>query len=107
MYALSVGADGLVPSTGNVVPGLFSELYEAVSQANMADAERLQQLTDTIADIYQKGRTLGQSLAALKVMMNERVLCEPYMLPPLTRLPRNEEEGIRESVRKIPELSNA
>jgi dihydrodipicolinate synthase/N-acetylneuraminate lyase len=106
MYALSIGSDGLVPSTGNVVPALFTGLYEAVRSGNMSDAEYLQQVTDTIAEIYQKGRTLKQSLAALKVMMKEKGLCEPYMLPPLTRLTQNEERDIREAVKRIPHLIN-
>lgn len=104
MYALSTGSDGLVPSTGNVVPGLFGELYEAVRRENMSEAEALQQLTDKIAAIYQQGKTLGQSLAALKVMMEEKGLCGPHMLPPLTRLSQKEEQEIREAVRRIPEL---
>jgi 4-hydroxy-tetrahydrodipicolinate synthase len=37
---------------------------------------------------------LGQSLAALKVMMQTKGLCNPWMLPPLTRLPQEEEKEI-------------
>ena len=47
-----------------------------------------------IAKIYQKDRTLGQSLAALKVMMQTKGLCEPWMLMPLTRLSADEEQAI-------------
>ena len=95
-HALELGADGIVPSTGNVVPGMFQQLYEAAVGGDMVTANRLQTETDAIARIYQQGRTLGESLAALKVMMQAKGLCEPWMLMPLTRLDAEEEQSIRE-----------
>ena len=94
--ALQQGADGIVPSTGNFVPGMFQQLYEAALRGDMDTAFRLQQETDEIARVYQKDRTLGQSLTALKVMMQQRGLCEPWMLMPLSRLSEEEERGIVE-----------
>ena len=94
--ALQQGADGIVPSTGNFVPGMFQQLYEAALRGDMDTAFRLQQETDEIARVYQKDRTLGQSLTALKVMMQQRGLCEPWMLMPLSRLAEEEERAIVE-----------
>lgn len=94
-YSLSIGGDGIVPSTGNYVPEMFDELYRAAVAGDTANAERLQSETDAIAKIYQGGRILGQSLAALKVMMQTKGLCEPWMLMPLTRLPEDEENRIK------------
>jgi 4-hydroxy-tetrahydrodipicolinate synthase len=93
-YSLSLGGDGIVPSTGNFVPAMFRELYDAALKGDTATANRLQGETNAIAKIYQEGRTLGQSLTALKVMMQVDGLCDPYMLLPLTRLPKEEEEAI-------------
>ena len=42
--------------------------------------------------------TLGQSLTALKVMMQTKGLCEPWMLMPLTRLTEEEEKAIRDAL---------
>lgn len=95
-HSLELGADGIVPSTGNFVPQMFKELYEAAVHGDMETANRLQTETDAIAKIYQEGRTLGQSLTALKVMMQTKGLCEPYMLAPLTRLSDEEEKQIAE-----------
>ena len=95
-HALKLGADGIVPSTGNFVPKMFQTLYEAAIAGNDALAERMQKETNEIATIYQKGRTLGESLTALKVMMQVRGLCEPWMLMPLSRLAEEEERMIRE-----------
>ncbi len=100
-HSLELGADGIVPSTGNFVPGMFRELYEAAVAGDMETANRLQQETDEIAKVYQAGRTLGQSLTALKVMMQTRGLCEPHMLSPLTRLGADEEQSIAEIAKKI------
>ena len=94
-YSLSIGGDGIVPSTGNYIPEAFNQLYEAAVSGDMAEAERLQAETNETAKIYQAGRTLGQSLCALKVMMQTKGLCEPWMLMPLTRLPQEEENLIK------------
>lgn len=92
--SLRLGADGIVPSTGNIVPELYKELYQAALQGDFETADRLQQLTDEVAAIYQKDRTLGQSLAALKVMMHSIGLCNTTMMPPLTALSNEEQEAI-------------
>lgn len=94
-YSLSIGGDGIVPSTGNYVPEMFNDLYSAAIAGDMDTANRLQDETNEIAKIYQAGRTLGQSLTALKVMMQTKGLCEPWMLMPLTRLSPEEEQAIK------------
>lgn len=99
-HSLQLGGDGIVPSTGNYVPEMFSQLYEAAVNGDMATAERLQDETNEIAKIYQKDRTLGQSLAALKVMMHTKGLCDPWMLMPLNRLSAEEEQTIVGKVKK-------
>lgn len=93
-HSLELGGDGIVPSTGNFVPKMFQQLYEAAVAGDTATANRLQDETNEIAKIYQKDRTLGQSLTALKVMMQTKGLCEPWMLMPLTRLSAAEEQAI-------------
>lgn len=100
-HSLSLGGDGIVPSTGNFVPEMFQELYEQAVNGDPERAIQLQEETNEIAKIYQQGRTLGQSLTALKVMMQTRGLCNPWMLAPLTRLPEAEEESIREKVERL------
>ncbi len=99
--SLSLGADGIVPSTGNFVPAMFGELYRSAIDGNMERANQLQSETDAIAKIYQEGRTLGESLAALKVMMSTKGLCDGYMLSPLTELPPTEVEKVIEKTKDI------
>ena len=97
-HSLALGGDGIVPSTGNYVPDMFQQLYEAAVNGDMDTANRLQDETNEIAKIYQKDRTLGQSLTALKVMMQTKGLCEPWMLMPLTRLSDEEEKKIENNL---------
>jgi len=103
-YGLLNGADGIVPSTGNIVPKMFQLLYEGAKSGDSETANRFQQETDLIAKIYQKERSLGQSLAALKVMMEYYGLCTQEMLPPLSKLGLDEVEAIRSQMEKIQEL---
>ena len=97
-HSLELGGNGIVPSTGNYVPDMFCQLFDAAVSGDMETANRLQEETNEIAKIYQKDRTLGQSLAALKVMMQTKDLCDPWMLMPLCRLSVEEEKAIRDAL---------
>jgi len=92
--SLALGADGIVPSTGNIVPELYRKLYQSAMIGDHENAAKYQKETDDVAVIYQKGRTLGESLAALKVMMSIKGLCGTIMMPPLTNLKGEEVEEI-------------
>ncbi|HEX29414.1 TPA: dihydrodipicolinate synthase family protein [Candidatus Poribacteria bacterium] len=95
---LSLGSSGIVPSGGNVVPHMYSRLYQAAVSGDLRRAESLQRETDEITGIYARGRGLTQSLAALKVMMSELGLCKPWVLPPILPLSGKEREKIREEM---------
>jgi 4-hydroxy-tetrahydrodipicolinate synthase len=84
--SLAIGADGIVPSTGNIVPVWYKKMYQASKCSDFDEAIKLQVLTDEVAALYQKNRTLGESIAALKVLMNSVGLCGTTMKPPLTEL---------------------
>ena len=92
--SLKLGADGIVPSTGNIVPELYGMLYEAFLKGDFAAADHFQALTDRVAAVYQKGRTLGQSLAALKAIMHSQKLCGTTMMPPLSEYSPEENQAI-------------
>jgi dihydrodipicolinate synthase/N-acetylneuraminate lyase len=98
--ALLWGSDGLVPSSGNLVPGMYRELYDLSLKRDGVAAQRLQDLTDDISLIYQKDRGLGSALAALKVLMNELGLCEKEMWPPLVAIEGEEEAELRVRIAK-------
>ncbi|MDD3320840.1 MAG: dihydrodipicolinate synthase family protein [Paludibacter sp.] len=84
--SLELGADGIVPSTGNIVPEMYGKLYSAASNKDWNECMKWQYETNKVAVMYQKDRTLGESLAALKVMMHSKEICNTIMMPPLTEL---------------------
>jgi len=98
--ALINGSDGLVPSTGNLVPEIYSVMLKAVEEGNSGRAYEMQKFSDLFGNLYQEGRTLGESLAALKVLMNEKGLCGKTMMPPLQPLSVEEEVVLVQCLRK-------
>jgi dihydrodipicolinate synthase/N-acetylneuraminate lyase len=99
--ALLGGSDGLIPSTGNLYPKLYKQLYEATKMNEIEKANELQKLSDIIGDLYQKGRSLGTSLSALKLLMKDAGICESYIMPPLQPLSAGEEINLINGWREI------
>jgi dihydrodipicolinate synthase/N-acetylneuraminate lyase len=99
--ALILGSDGLVPSTGNLHPQLYQTMLHAVLNNRPEEARRLQVHSDLLGDLYQSGRTLGESLAALKVLMNDAGLCQSYMMPPLCKLEEAPTTELKRNFRQL------
>jgi dihydrodipicolinate synthase/N-acetylneuraminate lyase len=93
--ALRLGFDGLVPSSGNLYPERWHQLFQAAGAGDWTVAEQLQQQLDAVGAVFQRNRTLGQSLAALKAGLGLRALCGPAMVPPLQALPAGEQDAVR------------
>ena len=100
-FVLLNGAAGIVPSSGNLIPKIYLSLFQSARKGDNVEAERLQKTADQVSRIYQEGRNLSQSLAALKVMLSELKLCDPYVLPPLNRLTQEEEAVILKQMQDI------
>lgn len=92
--ALIMGADGVVPSSGNLNPTVYHDLYEAVLKGDHERARELQRESDYLGNLYQSGRTLGESLWALKTLMSEKGLCSSYVMPPLSPMSAEERRSI-------------
>ena len=92
---LKLGADGIVPSVGNLIPDVCHQLCVAAEKFDWRVAESLYSRMSAVAAVYQKGRTLNESLAALKAAVHCQGLCAPDVLPPLHSLPKIEVEKIR------------
>ncbi len=84
--AVSLGAAGIVPSAANLQPQLYKALFETALDGHLSAAEKLQHQTDRISQSYQKNRSLGQSLAALKAAMHLLGFCGATVLAPLETL---------------------
>ena len=92
---LKLGADGIVPSVGNLIPDVCHKLCAAAKKNDWSAADKLSARMNAVAALYQKGRNLNESLSALKAAMHLRRLCAPQVLPPLRRVSETELEKIR------------
>ncbi len=99
--ALRLGFDGLVPSSGNLYPERWSSLLNAAETGDWTTAEKLQQQLDALGAIFQRNRTLGQSLAALKAGLGLRGLCGAEMVSPLLPLSPADQEAVRAELREL------
>ena len=99
--SLQLGADGIVPSTGNIVPDLYQKLYDAALKKDWEECTKWQLETDKIGLVYQKDKTLGLSLSALKVLMNNTGICGTTMMPPLTELKDEEKLQVIQNFKEI------
>jgi 4-hydroxy-tetrahydrodipicolinate synthase len=98
---LKLGADGIVPSVGNLIPAVCHQLCVAAKKADWATADKLSARMNAVAALYQKGRNLNESLAALKAAMHCRGLCATQVLPPLRRVSETELEKIRQHMLEL------
>ncbi len=88
--ALIDGTDGIIPSTGNLHPKLYQDLINAVKESDTEKAYAYQKQSNELGNLYQGGRTLGESLWALKILMQEKDLCQPFVMPPLQAMSSEE-----------------
>ena len=92
VYGLIKGANGIVPSTGNLCPEWYVQMIECVCAGDEENARKLQEKTDHISAMYQNGKSLSQSIPALKVMMKMKRICSEEVLPPMFPMTSMEEK---------------
>jgi 4-hydroxy-tetrahydrodipicolinate synthase len=82
-YGLRNGADGIVPSEGNLNPALCARLYAAGSKGDWSLMDSLQVELDDLTAQYLMPGYIGRSIARLKKMMSQRGLCGLAVFRPL------------------------
>jgi dihydrodipicolinate synthase/N-acetylneuraminate lyase len=100
-----MGAQGIVPSVGNLIPDVCQRLCQAAQGGDWAETERQAERMKAISAIYQSGRTLGQSLARLKAALYCLGICSPDVLPPLIPTSRSEVAKVRTRMTEVGLLS--
>lgn len=80
---LKLGADGIVPSVGNLIPDSCGRLCATARAGDWAEAQDHFSRMNSVAALYQKGRTLNESLSVLKGAVHLRGYCAPHVFPPL------------------------
>jgi dihydrodipicolinate synthase/N-acetylneuraminate lyase len=102
---LKSGAEGIVPSVGNLIPDVCGKLYACMRERNWSEAEPHAARMSAVSALYQKGRSVGQSVAALKAALTCQNLCGPDVLPPLHTLPSDEIDTLRNGLTRLGLLS--
>lgn len=102
--AMLLGADGIVPSTGNLTPGLYQTIYEAGRAGNESLAMEAQLKADRISEIYQKDKILSRALPILKTMLAAYGLCGTDVLPPLLKVEAAEQEHVLNRMKELGDL---
>lgn len=92
--ALLGGSDGLIPSTGNIVQWIYADMLKAVDTADIAKAYKMQELSDAYGTVYQANKTLGESLWALKALMEYKGICGDTVMPPLQSMSEEEKQRL-------------
>jgi 4-hydroxy-tetrahydrodipicolinate synthase len=91
MYeGLKAGAAGLVPSTANIVPKIFHNMFSFHLQGKYDEVKKIHLMANNILSIYKNGHTLGESIATLKYLASLEDLCDMVTLPPLSGLSESE-----------------
>jgi 4-hydroxy-tetrahydrodipicolinate synthase len=99
--ALVGGSDGLIPSTGNLMPEIYEEMEKAVDADEHAKAFEMQKLSDVYGNVYQGGKTLGESLWALKGLMQYKGICDDVVMPPLQALGNEEKTKLINAFKEL------
>ncbi len=95
--ALQMGADGTVPSLGNMVPALCQRLYDAAVNGDADCVATYQRQLDELSQLLRGTLSLGQSLGAHKVAMGALSLCGPDVLPPLQPLTESHQQQLQQN----------
>lgn len=98
---LESGMDGIVPSVGNLIPEVCQKFCTAAQNGDRATVAQLARRMSAMAALYQKGRSLAQSLVAIKSLLHLRGLCSPAAFPPLLPLSPGELESLRGEAEKL------
>jgi len=98
-----LGADGLVPSTGNLTPQLYHTIYESVLSGDNQSAKKAQEKSDVISKVYQENQIVTNAIPILKTMLAHFNLCSNEVLLPMIKMDKIKEQEIQA---KITELGN-
>jgi len=93
--AMRAGADGFVPSGGNLAPRACRDLMDKLVSGDVAAGDAAQQRMDAINAVVQNGRSITQSMAALKGTLELAGLCTRNMLSPNLPVTDAELEAMR------------
>ncbi len=104
---MKLGADGVVPSVGNLIPGVCHQFCVSAKSGDWDKVNTHFSRMNQVAALYQNGRTLNESLSTLKAAMHCRGLCGEHVLPPLRPLSAAQFEKLRGEMQHLHLLNGA
>ena len=95
------GADGLVPSTANIIPATYTKMFSLHQEGKYEEVRKIQNITNEVLAIYLKDNFLGEAITMLKYMASLKGLVQPYTLPPLTILPDQQKDRLKKELEEF------
>ena len=99
VFGIENGANGIVPSMGNLIPDLYQKLFDWAESGNIKEAEKIQEQTNVISGYCQNNRNISESIPAMKVLMAMKNLCGSQVLPPMVKMTKEEELKYRNEMK--------
>lgn len=93
--AIRLGANGFIPSLGNVLPGVMQDIFEKAVAGDFQGAEATQQKATGLNDIYLKGQPVGNAICDLKAILEVMGICRACVSLPLLETPPERKEFLR------------
>lgn len=95
--ALTMGADGVVPGIGTLIPDVFVEMYKSAERKDIEEVKQLQKkVLDIMDGIYLDGYWAW--VAGQKYALSQLGLCQEYFTIDNRRLNDGEKAGIQKSL---------
>ncbi|HTY89504.1 MAG TPA: dihydrodipicolinate synthase family protein [Candidatus Acidoferrum sp.] len=98
---LKLGAQGIVPSVGNLIPDVCQNLCAAAERGDWKAADDHFSRMNAVAALYQRGRSLNESLSLLKAAVSCCGFCAPHVLPPLRPVSESELIALRSQMARL------
>jgi 4-hydroxy-tetrahydrodipicolinate synthase len=88
-YGITNGADGIVPSMGNVYPKLFATLYKHAKNGDKQEAQKCQQIVDEVNKYNSCADSAVTNFIVRKQLLANYNIMDAYMARPRMTLPDN------------------
>ncbi|GMA90345.1 dihydrodipicolinate synthase family protein [Homoserinibacter gongjuensis] len=94
LAGLRMGADGIVPGTGNIAPSLAVRLLDALAVGDDAAAERAQEVTTLLTGMHR----IRAGVPSVKAVLDQLGLLTPHVAPPLAPCTEAERSALAEFI---------
>lgn len=97
LQALLSGADGIVASTANVLPGLFVKIYNAAKKGDIKEGWKHQQLLNRACGMFQYGKMVAYYKEGLRLQGVD----PGFVRAPQRELTKEEKAGLAKGLKKL------